>query len=295
MFSTRLTAILQALFVTFIWSLSWVLIKFGLADIPALVFAGLRYSIAALCLLALLTTRPRAHQQILQLTRRQWMQLALLGLIFYAITQGAQFVALNYLPAVTLSLMLNFTVALVAISGIFLWETPNRRQWLGIALFIAGAIVYFGPTSMPSSIGLMIGAVGVAANAAASVLGRSVNRDSQLSPLVVTSFSMGIGSLLLLGTGLILQGLPELAPSSWLLIIWLAVVHTALTFTLWNQTLRHLQAFESSLINNTMLIQIALLAWIFLGEGITAIGGLGLLCAAIGIVIVQLGARKSEV
>jgi len=48
--SERVTAVLQALFVTFLWSTSWVLIKIGLEQIPALTFAGLRYSLAFLCL-----------------------------------------------------------------------------------------------------------------------------------------------------------------------------------------------------------------------------------------------------
>ena len=47
----HLTAVFQALFVTFLWSTSWVLIKIGLTDIPALTFAGLRYGLAFLCLL----------------------------------------------------------------------------------------------------------------------------------------------------------------------------------------------------------------------------------------------------
>ena len=40
---------LQALFVTFLWSTSWVLIKIGLDQIPALPFAGLRYTLACVC------------------------------------------------------------------------------------------------------------------------------------------------------------------------------------------------------------------------------------------------------
>jgi drug/metabolite transporter (DMT)-like permease len=53
---------------------------------------------------------------------------------------------------------------------------------------------------------------------------------------------------------------------SWLLIAWLAVVNTAFAFTLWNHTLRTLSAVESSIINNLMLPQIAILAFVFLGE-----------------------------
>jgi drug/metabolite transporter (DMT)-like permease len=47
--SSHTRAILQALLVTFLWSTSFVLIKIGLQDIPALSFAGLRYSLALLC------------------------------------------------------------------------------------------------------------------------------------------------------------------------------------------------------------------------------------------------------
>ncbi|MDL1890548.1 DMT family transporter, partial [Nitrospirales bacterium NOB] len=55
--SSHMRAVLQALFVTLLWSSSWVLIKQGLKDIPALTFAGLRYTLAFLCLLPLAARR----------------------------------------------------------------------------------------------------------------------------------------------------------------------------------------------------------------------------------------------
>ncbi len=65
-------------------------------------------------------------------------------------------------------------------------------------------------------------------------------------------------------------------------------MNTAFAFTLWNLTLRSLSAMESSIINGTMLIQIAILAWIFLGENITVQEGIGMSIAAIGAVFVQI-------
>ncbi|MBU2585428.1 MAG: DMT family transporter, partial [Bacteroidetes bacterium] len=59
-------------------------------------------------------------------------------------------------------------------------------------------------------------------------------------------------------------------------------------FTLWNLTLRTLTAMESSIINGTMLIQIAILAWFFIDEKITLHEGMGMIIAAIGAVLVQL-------
>jgi drug/metabolite transporter (DMT)-like permease len=65
------------------------------------------------------------------------------------------------------------------------------------------------------------------------------------------------------------------------------VVNTALAFTLWNRSLQKLSAVESSLINNTMLVQIAVLAWLFLDEPLSWRDGVGLLLATAGILLAQ--------
>jgi drug/metabolite transporter (DMT)-like permease len=106
---------------------------------------------------------------------------------------------------------------------------------------------------------------------------------------------MGIGAALLLFAGIAVQGLPHLTWGNWLIIIWLAVVNTAFAFTLWNHTLRRLTAVESSLINNTMLIQIAILAWLFLDEPLTTQEIVGLGVAAVGVVVGGVVRREGEV
>lgn len=294
-------AVLQALFVTFLWSTSWVFIKIGLEDIPALTFAGLRYALAFLILLPVLFAR-REHHALRRLGRRDWLQLILLGLLLYSVTQGTQFLALDLLPAATLSLLLNFTTVAVAVMGIVLLaERPTWQQWMGTVIFLLGTVVYFyrdvaGGVAGESAplIGLLIAGIGVLANAASAVLGRAVNRHERLTPLLITVVSMGIGAAVLLVSGIIVQGLPSLSPRSWLIIGWLALVNTAFAFTLWNKTLRKLSAVESSIINNTMLIQIAVLAWVFLDERLQPMEIAGLLLAAFGILLVQLRRTRQE-
>ena len=112
--SPHFRAVFQALFVTFLWSTSWVLIKIGLQDLPPLTFAGLRYSLAFLCLLPF-ALRSANRAPLRRLSGRGWMRLAALGLLFYAVTQGTQFLGLAILPSVTVSLLLNFTTAAVAL------------------------------------------------------------------------------------------------------------------------------------------------------------------------------------
>ena len=283
-------AVVQALFVTFLWSTCWVLIKIGLEDIPALTFAGLRYSLAFLCLLPVALSSHR-RSAIRGMSRRKWGELIALGLLFYAITHGAIFVSLAYLPAMTVSLLWNFTTVVVALLGIvFLAERPTTLQWSGVGVNLSGILLYFYPVWIPlgQAVGLVAATVGVLANAASSILGRHINREGDIHPSVVTTVSMGVGAIALLVAGITAQGLPSLSPANWLIIGWLAVVNTAFAFTLWNYTLRVLSAMQSSIINGTMLAQIAVLAWLFLGEHLTGQQVIGLILAGLGTLMVQL-------
>jgi len=288
--SSHLRAVVQALFVVFLWATSWVLIKIGLADIPAITFAGLRYSLAFLCLLPF-ALRPAHLKPLRSLSRGAWARLVALGLLFYAVTQGAQFLGLAYLPSVTVSLLLNFTTVAVALMGIpLLAERPTVLQWSGVLLNVAGIVTYFYPVAIPAHqvVGLTVVAAGVLANAGSAILGRRVNRAGDIPPLTVTVVSMGIGAVVLLMTGVLAQGLPRLDPVHWAIVGWLAVVNTAFAFTLWNHTLRTLSAMESSIINSTMLVQIAVLAWLFLGEQLTWQEGIGMALASLGAIVVQI-------
>jgi drug/metabolite transporter (DMT)-like permease len=295
--SQQVLAVLQAVFVTILWASSWVLIKFGLrASLPALTFAGLRYVLAFLCLMPLVLLNPLHRSVIRSFTRVDWVRLALLGIVYYTLTQGSQFLSLAYLPAAMVSLLLNLTPLIVGLFGIvFLREHPSSGQWLGIALTILGVVFYFFPLNVAELhiFGVLVALGGVLTNAASSVLGRQANRLANSSPLVITFISMGIGSILLLVMGITIQGFGRLDLQSWLLIAWLAVVNTAFAFTLWNHTLRTLSAVESSVINSLMMPQIAVLAFLFLGETLTVKEILGLILVSVGVIVVQL--RKKSV
>jgi drug/metabolite transporter (DMT)-like permease len=282
-------AALQALFV------SWVFVKIGLHDIPPVTFAGLRYFLAFVSLFAV-SLLNHSRSEFRQLTRTEWLRFVLLGILLYAGTQGAVFVALAYLPAVTVNLLWSFSNVLIAILGVvFLSERPGLFQWAGALLAMLGAVIFFYPVAIPhnQSIGFSIAIVGVLANAAASILGRDINRTAKHSPLIVTVISMGVGSVLLLAVGSFLEESPALDLRSWLIILWLALVNTAFAFTLWNHTLRTLTAMESSIINSTMLIWVTIFALIFLQETITVKQLIGLIATGLGTMIVQFRTTNS--
>jgi drug/metabolite transporter (DMT)-like permease len=288
----REAALAQALFVAFLWSTSWPLIRAGLhgGALAPLTFAGLRYTIAALVLL------PFAYRGLRRARpdRRALLQVGILGLVFYAVAQGAQFVALDLLPAAAVSLVLTMSpVAIVVIGAARGDERPSPLQLTGIFVLVVGAALYFLPLTLgaAAAAGLAVAVAGMVANAASTILGRHIAREAtgRLGGIVpMTALSMLLGGAVMLAAGIATSGPPRLDVPAWTLVFWLALVNTAFAFALWNHTLRTLSAIESNVLNNTMLAQIALLAWIFLGESLNGRQLLGIALAMAGVAIVQL-------
>lgn len=291
---SRLVAILQALLVISLWSSSWVLIKFGLRDMPALTFAGLRYFLAFLILVPFVWSSSN-RAALSSLSRRSWLHLAALGLLLYTFAVGSQFVALSYLPAVTTRLLLAFNSVTVALlSGVLLRERPTWLQWGGILVALLGGYLYFHPVDIPQGqlLGIAAAFVAMLAFPLSSILGRDIARSDVLSPVLVTMVSMGAGSVALLSAGLMVQGMPSMSLSNWLIVLWLSVVNTSFTFVLWNRTLRTLTAVESTIISNAMVVEIAVLAWVFLAERLTLLDLVGLGLVIAGTAMVQLRGRS---
>ncbi len=289
-------AVLLAVFVTFLWSTSWVLIKFGLQNnLPPLSFAGLRYFIAFVCLAPVILANPRERAILKNLNRADWRTLTIFGIVMIALAQSMQYISMDYLPAVTVSLLLNLNpIAVGFMSQIWYKERPTLMQWIGIVVSMAGMLIYFMPVNIPlaQAIGLLAAFAGILSNAYGTLLGRQTNQQSHLSPLVITFVSMGIGSALMLTAGWVTEGIGHPSPIDWGYIVWLAIVNTAFAFTLWYHTQRTLTAVESSLISSLMLPQIAILAFIFLGEAISFKEIIGLILVTLGVGVVQL--RKSN-
>lgn len=293
---SRLAAVLFALLITFLWSTSWVLIKLGMNDsLPAVTFAGLRYTLAWLSLAPFVLFSASQRAELRALPRADWLNLAGIGVVVYTLTQGAQYLSLEYLPAVSTSLVLHLSGIVVAFLGIaFLREIPSFWQWGGVILATGGMLLYFLPAQFPAGewLGLFWAVVCMLANSASSILTRQVNNNSRHSTLAITFVSMGAGSLLMFALGLVTQGIGTLTTNQWLILLWLAVVNTAFCFTLWNYTLRTLRALEASILLNLMVPQVALMAWLFLGEGLSGKQIAGLLLVGVGTVIVQLRFNK---
>lgn len=203
-----LIAIAQAFFVTILWSSSWVIIKFGLEELPPLIFAGLRYLLGAVILLIFILSSSDHRNSLKTQSKDWWFYIGFYGVIFIAITQGGQFIALKLLPAITVSFVLNLTPFVVVILSIGLRENPPPAQIFFFLLAFLGVIFYFYPINLSIEFfGLLVLLILIFANAFSSILGRSINRTKSAPPIIVAGVSMSIGSILMLIGGIAIDGI----------------------------------------------------------------------------------------
>jgi drug/metabolite transporter (DMT)-like permease len=286
--SRRLTAVLLALLVTLLWSSSYILIKIGLQGLPPLTFAGLRYFAAFAALLLAYPVRGRSLPR--HVSAPTWRALTALGLTTYAIVPAAMFLSLNLLPVNSTNLIFQagipLTVALF--SGLLLNEPTSLRQWAGVLLTVAGVFLFFPVRPEGGeALGAALAIVAAVGGAAGNLLTRHLMRDHPLRAGDVSMISMGIGSTLLLLVSRLVEPFPALTLSSVVLLLWLSLINTALAFTLWNLALRTLTALEGGVIANAQIVEVALLAWLILGEQLLGVRIAAALVILLGVTLVQ--------
>jgi drug/metabolite transporter (DMT)-like permease len=284
-----------ALLVTALWSSSFVLIKRGLADIPPLYFATLRYALAFAILLAVMAATRRSRKEPLPAGRRRWVLLTAAGLAGYTVAQGFQYVGLYYLPAVTTSLVLNFTPFFVILLGAsFLDERVSVAQVGALGVAVLGAVVYFSEKASGGGdwFGVLVVVSSGVGWAVYVAVVRMVQKSGGMGSLSLTTITMGAG---VGGMAALTAATREYAPLSAAgveTVVFLAVVNTAFAFLAWNWTLKAIPAYELTVLQDLMLVEIAAFSLVFLGEVITPVMYAGIALVLAGVVLVQLKGRR---
>jgi drug/metabolite transporter (DMT)-like permease len=99
---------------------------------------------------------------------------------------------------------------------------------------------------------------------------------------------MIIGAVGMLCVGTIVEGIPTFSWRVVGIVLWLGIVNGSLAFSLWTWSQKYLEAFESSIINNLMLIEIALFDLLFLQRSFTKLETSGLIIVFLTILAVQI-------
>lgn len=283
-------AIFEAVLVNVIWASSFIFVKLALKELGPLTIGGLRYFIGFLILLPFMLRKGGRFST----SPRIWLQLLFIGLSAYTIGNGAMFWSLKFLPATTVSFMMGM-ITLLILFGSILWlhEIPNRLQTAGIIVTLAGTAMFFSIGLKPGEpLGVAILSIGLIAFTLFGVLGRDAARGQKVDTLALTAIPLALGGGLLLLIALPLEGLPHASPGTWGMVLWLAVINTALGYILYNHSLQVLTAFEMNVMLNLSPVLTAIMGWFLLSERLTVWQWIGMVVVIVGVALVQRPRRR---
>ncbi len=283
-------AVVEALIVNLIWSSSFIIVKIVLADLGPFTISGLRYLIGALFLLPFMLREKEKSP----LTRKTWGLLILLGLSAYAIGNGAMFWSLRYLPATTVSFLMGTLTVTTLIVGIFLLkEIPSKMQIIGVLITLGGTALFFANGMQGGeTLGLIIFGIGVIGFTTFGILGRKIARVGTVGTLRLTTIPLALGGGITLIIAFLLEGLPSAPPATWGLILFLAVVNTAIGYILYNHALQTLNAFQMNIALNLTPVWTAIFGFFLLNERLESLQMLGIAVMIAGVMLVQM--RKAN-
>ncbi|WP_245809808.1 DMT family transporter [Cohnella massiliensis] len=206
--------------------------------------------------------------------------------------QGLQYAGQMFVTPTQTSMVLAVgnTTALVALDMIWLREIRGRSSFLGIAAAMAGIVLFyypwdFGGGHFSGILLILASCVGYAVHLA---LSRHLLKTGRAQPGELVLAPMAIGAAGMLTVGFALEGVPSFSWPLAGILLWLGAINGAFAFSLWTWSQKRLRAYESSLINNLMLLEVAALDVLVFHRSLSAIELSGLLLAGFAVIFVQL-------
>jgi drug/metabolite transporter (DMT)-like permease len=269
------------------------------SGLSSLELTQIRSTGAAVGLLGFLVLFARSR---LRVGRRELLFLVVYGVTGVAFVQWLYFVALEHLP-VGIALLIQFTGPLiVALFARFVYrEHIRRRIWLALALCLIGlgVVVEVWAGVAFSTIG--IGAASAAAFALAAYILMAERerrrRDAASLSFYGFLFAGAFWALVqplwrfpwdVLNDSVSLQGrLADRNAPVWLLVAFIVVVGTMVTFSLLTGALRHITATRAAILATLEPVVATVVAWIWLRESFGAAQLAGGAVVLAGVVLAQ--------
>ncbi len=248
------------------------------SGLTPLELAQIRHTSAALLFLGfLLAFAPER----LRVGRRELIFLVMFGLVGIALQQWLYLVAIEHLP-VGVALLIVFTSPLLlALFARFVYrEHIRRRVWVALVLCFTGLalVVEIWAGLAFSLVGVTAAVGGALALTAYMLMAERERRHRDAASLSFYGFLVAalLWALLqplwsfpwnVLGESVSLQGnLSEYSAPVWMLVAFMIVVGTLITFSLLTGSLRHISATRASIVATLEPVVATVVAWAWLGE-----------------------------
>lgn len=271
--------LLLGLAVVAVWGTNFVVIKLGLQQLPPLLFAALRFALAAVPAIFLLR-RPNVA----------WRNIAAYGVLIGAGQFGLLFMAMRAditpgLASLVIQMQVFFTVGLaMLLTG----DRPQRFQWVATAIAASGiAVIALNSDGSATPLGLLMISFAALSWAAGNIVGRAAGRVDMLAYVAWSSLfavpPLAALSFMVEGWPRISAGLTGAGWDTWAVVAWQSWGNTIFGYGAWAWLLsRYAAASVTPLALLVPVFGMGASAW-WLGEALPGwkLGAAGLVLAGL--------------
>lgn len=280
-----------------IWGTTWAAIRVGLRGIPPLTGVALRFSIAGVVLLALVPV----FRVRLGGTRREWLVWGCNALFTFCLAYSILYWAEQWVPSgLAAVLFASFPLLVALLAHFFL--PGERLTWasgIGVLIGFAGVAVIFsedfrtllGPqVAFAATVMLLCPVSGAIGSVAVKKWGSGIHPLSTAAvPMLLTGAVMGPIAWWVESDRTVTFNGP-----STVALFYLALVGSALPFTLYFWLLKHQTATSMSLINYVTPVIAVAVGTVFLDEPFTVRIVIGAALVILGVAVVLVGKGRGK-
>ena len=281
---------MPAIFVL-IWSTGFIVARYGMPHAPPMSFLAIRYALSVACFLVWALAAGAAWPS----AARQWLHLAVAGILMHAIYLGGVWIAVKLgMGAGLVSLLVSLQPVLTAVWLSSRGDRVSGSGWLGLALGLAALLLVVW-----TKLGMGEAHLANLACATAALLG--ITAGTLYQKRFVQACDVRTANLVQLGTALLVTlpiAMLESEPMRWLgpdgapnLELIGAMAWSVLGLTLGGSSLLYLMIQRGAATSVASLFYLvppttAAIAWALFGEPITVLTVAGTALAALGVGIV---------
>ena len=279
---------------------SFVAIKTGLRELPPVLFAGLRFDLAAVTLLGYIAlTRPRSTW--LPRTRGDVVGIGMAALFLIALNNGLLFLGQGATTPAAASVMYGLNPILAPVFA--WWLLGERLSWLGalgIGIALSGVVLIVQPSPSTftdaSAVGQLLVLGAAAAVALGSVLLQRVGPRMDSTPL--TAWAMAVGAVLLHAASLLVGEPPTavvgIGPETIASILAVGIPSTAVAYAIYFGLIKRIGPVRANLVAYVVPVFAALMGWALLGASVSLWTLVGFLVVVAGFALIERATIRME-
>lgn len=250
---------------TLLWSANFVVVKFVLREIPALLVIGLRMTLAALCMLLVYGNRPR------RIERNDLPKLLLLGILGIGLNQVLFVVGLSRTSVAHAAILIGLTpVTVLLLAALMGQERLSPARLAGMFIALAGVLllqVNAGESRVHTLLGDVLVFSGSSMFALFTVAGKSLSQH--IGSVAVNTIGYTASAVLLLPLTLSMASEFDFSRVSWIgwsSLLYTAVFASALCYIIYYYALSHVPASRVAAFSYVQPLLATLMAIPMLGE-----------------------------